>query len=187
MSMKETLDLSQAKWLLESGVVVLVTSGASGHSNIMTCSWQTPIASDGTCLVLLSIGTSHYTRELIRETPELVINVPNVDLIDAVQRAGSVSGRAVDKFRENHLTPVPATIVKPAAIAECIAHLECRVRQSIPMGEQDLLVCEVVHAEAETEAFGGAWIPERARTLHHLGGGTYGVLERSERASPRKA
>lgn len=184
--MKRTLNISEFKWLLEAGCVLLVTSGTSDRPNIMTCSWQTPIVSDGTCLVLLSIGTSHFTRELIREIPEIVINVPNVELIDAVQHVGSVSGRTVDKFKENHLAPAPARIVKPPVIAECVAHLECRVQRSIPMGEQDLIVCEVVQVEAEAEVFKGAWVPERAQTLHHLGKGQYGVLERSLRVSPRK-
>ncbi len=179
--MKTAVNLPQAKYLLETGCVVLVTSWAAGKSNVMTCSWQTPVAGGQHCSLILSIGEGHYTYELISQNPELVVNIPHVDLLRAVQIAGTASGRVVDKFRDAHLTCVPAKMVKPPVIDECKAHLECRVSQSIALGVERILLCEVVYAEAERDVFNGAWVPESGRTLHHLGGGAFGVLERSVR------
>jgi flavin reductase (DIM6/NTAB) family NADH-FMN oxidoreductase RutF len=151
--------------------------------NVMTFSWQTPVRggkpgrSSGPnpvlsepCLVLLSINRARRTCELIREIPEVVINVPGEVLVNAVHGAGSRTGRTTDKFREHSLTPVPAERVRPPIIDECIASLERAIRRFIPMGRHDLLVCEVVRAEADAGLFRGGWVPERAKTLHYLGG-----------------
>ena len=48
--MKEEVELSKAKWLVEPGCVVLVTSGTMENANVMTFSWQTPINSAYPCL-----------------------------------------------------------------------------------------------------------------------------------------
>jgi flavin reductase (DIM6/NTAB) family NADH-FMN oxidoreductase RutF len=191
--MRRDVDLAEAKWLLEPGCVVLATSGAAGRRNVMTFSWQTPVqgwkpgrageASAEPCLVLLSINRSRYTHELIRETPEIVVNVPGAGLVDAVHGAGTRTGRGFDKFRANSLTPLPSRRVSPPIIAECIASLECAIRRFVPVGAHDLLVCEVLRAEAEEDLFAGRWIPDRAKTLHYLGGRAYGVLERCVEAA----
>jgi len=181
--MKREIGLSESVWVLEPGCVVLVTSGTMERRNVMTFSWQSPVYSDGLCLILLSIARTRYTYELLKEIPELVINVPGVELVDKVHRVGSTTGRKVDKFKEQSLTPTPAEIVRPPLVAECSAHLECTVRQFIPVEKHDLLLCEVVRAVADSNLFSGKWIPEKARTIHHLGGSTYGVLDRIVEAS----
>jgi hypothetical protein len=43
--MKREVGLSKAKWLVEPGCVVLVTSGTMQKPNVMTFSWQTPVNS----------------------------------------------------------------------------------------------------------------------------------------------
>ena len=194
--MRREVDMSEAKWLLEPGCVVLVTSGAMERRNVMTFSWQTPIRGgkqgrssgpdlvlEEPCLVLLSINRARFTYELIREIPEVVINIPGEELVNAVHGAGSMTGRNTDKFKKLGLTPVPTERVWPPVIAECIASLECLISRFIPEGDHDLLVCEVLRAHADAERFNGKWIPNRAKTLHYLGGSSYGVLERSIEAS----
>jgi flavin reductase (DIM6/NTAB) family NADH-FMN oxidoreductase RutF len=194
--MRREVDVSDAKWLLEPGCVVLVTSGTTERRNVMTFSWQTPVQggkpgrSSGPvpvpaepCLVLLSINRTRYTYELIREISEVVINIPGEELVNAVHGAGSLTGRTTDKFMKFSLTPVPARRVRPPVIAECLASLECAIRRFIPAGPHDLLVCEVIRAEADADLFRGRWVPERAKTLHYLGGRSYGVLDRSVEAS----
>jgi len=41
--MKKQIELSKAKWLVEPGCVVLVTSGTLENANVMTFSWQTNV------------------------------------------------------------------------------------------------------------------------------------------------
>jgi flavin reductase (DIM6/NTAB) family NADH-FMN oxidoreductase RutF len=173
---KEAVDLSKAKWLVEPGCVVLVTSGTMKKANVMTFSWQTPVNSAEPLLVVLAINHARYTYELIKQNRELVINVPGEELLEQTDFVGRVTGKNVDKFKESGLTAAPAGVVTPPLIQECAAHLECRVVQIFEMETHDLLVCEVLRASADPNLFDGKWIPEKFHTLHYLGGNKYGVV-----------
>ena len=174
--MKKEVELSKAKWLVEPGCVVMVTSGRMDNPNVMTFSWQTPVSNADPCLIILAISHVRYSYELIKQNRELVINVPGENLLDATHFVGRVTGRGIDKFKEAGLTPVAAKVVEPPLIEECAAHLECRVVEIFEMESHDLLVCEVVRAVAEADYFNGRWIPEKFRTLHYLGGNKYGLM-----------
>ncbi len=174
--MKDEIALNNAKWLIEPGCVILVSSGNMYKPNVMTFSWQTPVNTKDPCLVLLVIHHARYSYELIRQNGELVINIPGEELLEQTHFAGSVSGRNIDKFKESGLTPVTAKTVEPPLINECAGHMECKVINKFPMETHDLLICEVIRALADSELFDGKWIPEKFSTLHYLSGTYYGVL-----------
>ena len=176
--MKRGILLNQAKWVIEPGCVVLVTGGTMDKHNAMTISWQTPVRTADPCLILLVMGQTRYTYELIKQNKELVVNVPGEELLEQTHLLGTVSGRKVDKFKEAGLTPAPAQLVQPPLIAECAGHLECRVVETFTVTSHDLLICEVVHASAEEAFFDGTWIPEKFHTLHYMQKTQYGVLTR---------
>jgi flavin reductase (DIM6/NTAB) family NADH-FMN oxidoreductase RutF len=184
--LKKQVHLNRAKWLVEPGCVVLVTSGTIDKPNVMTFSWQTPVNSADPCLIILSISHVRYSYELIKQNHELVINVPGEDLLDATHLVGCITGRGIDKFKDARLTPVPAELVEPPLIEECAAHLECRVVDTFKMQSHDLLVCEVVRAAAEEDYFDGKWIPEKFHTLHYLGGNKYGLMTQMVEARSEK-
>jgi flavin reductase (DIM6/NTAB) family NADH-FMN oxidoreductase RutF len=180
--MKSEVELNKAKWLVEPGCVVLVTSGSMANPNVMTFSWQTPVNSADPFLIVLAISHVRYSYDLIKQNHELVINVPGEELLEQTHFVGTVTGRNIDKFKESRLTPVPAKKVDPPLIEQCAGHLECRVAEIFKMQTHDLLVCEVLRAVAETELFDGKWIPEKFHTLHYLSGNYYGVMERTVQA-----
>ncbi len=176
--MKKEVNLKKAKWLVEPGCVVMVTSGTMEKANVMTISWQTPARNSDPCLILLVMNCVRYSYELIKKNRELVINVPGEELIKQTHFVGTMTGRNMDKFRESGLTPVPAGIVEPPLIKECAAHLECRVTEIFKMQSHDLLICEVLRALADSDLFDGKWNTEKFHTLHYLGGKDYGIMDR---------
>ena len=184
--MKKEVELNKAKWLVEPGCVVLVTSGTMEKPNVMTFSWQTPVNTANPCLILLVISHVRYSYELIKQNNELVINVPGEELLEQVHYVGCVTGRGIDKFKESGLTPVAAGVVAPPLIEECSGHLECRLVETFKMESHDLLICEVVRAIAETEFFDGRWIAENFHTLHYLTGSKYGLMTRTVEARRKK-
>jgi flavin reductase (DIM6/NTAB) family NADH-FMN oxidoreductase RutF len=184
--MKKEVELSKAKWLVEPGCVVLVTSGTMENPNVMTFSWQTPVNTANPCLILLAISHVRYSYELIKQNNELVINVPGEELLEQTHYVGSVTGRGIDKFKESGLTPVAAGMVGPPLIDECTGHLECRIFETFKTESHDLLICEVVRALAEEDFFDGRWIPEEFHTLHYLTGSKYGLMTRTIEARGKK-
>jgi len=184
--MKKEVELSKAKWLVEPGCVVMVTSGTMKKPNAMTFSWQTPVNTANPCLILLAISHLRYSYEMIKQNNELVINIPGEELLEQTHYVGCVTGRDIDKFKESGLTPVAAGIVEPPLIEECAGHLECRIVETFKMESHDLLICEVVRALAEEELFDGRWIPEKFHTLHYLTGNKYGLMTRTVEAHSNK-
>ncbi|MCD6465216.1 flavin reductase family protein [Candidatus Bathyarchaeota archaeon] len=140
-----------------------------GRANIITLAWLMPVSINPP-LVAVSIAPRRYSHKLIEESGEFVINVPTMELVEETLYCGSVSGRRVDKFKETGLTPIPAKKVKAPAIKECIAHLECVVRQKVPAGDHTLFIGEVVAAHVNKDVFDGRFDVKKAKIIYHVGG-----------------
>ena len=52
-------------------------------------------------------------------------------------------------LKETGLTPQPARKVKAPIINECVAHMECKLRQEIETGDKNLFIGEVIEAYAD--------------------------------------
>jgi len=94
----------------------------------------------------IAVAHSRHTHGLLREEGEFVVNVPGVDMIDVVQKCGSVSGRDVDKWEEVGLTAVEARAVRAVCIGECGAHIECIIEREVDFEERTWFIGRVVAA-----------------------------------------
>jgi flavin reductase (DIM6/NTAB) family NADH-FMN oxidoreductase RutF len=170
MKRKRSLPLSRVYRLLEPGPVVLLTTARRGRANVMPMSWLTMIDFEPP-LVGCVVSDRNFTFENLKATRECVINIPTVELAQAVVGCGNTSGRRIDKFKRFGLTAEPASRVEAPLVAECYANLECKVVDARMAAKYDLFVLEVV----------AAWIdPSRKRpeTIHHRGGGLFMVAGR---------
>lgn len=156
------LELNKAFTLLESGPVILVTTHDGKRDNIMTISWT--MVMDFTPRFALTTGAWNHSFAALRKTRECVIAIPTVDLLDNVIGIGTCSGSDTDKFARFRLTPVPATLVRPPLIKECLANIECKVVEIIK--RHNIVVLEAVAAHID-----GA--REETRVLHAVGDGTF--------------
>lgn len=119
-------------------VVLLTTLNEDGSTNI------TPISSSwalGDCIVL-GIGNSGKAFDNLKQTPECVINIPNKDLWENVEKLAPYTGkedvpdykRALgftfqkEKYIVGRLTPLPSEKVKPDRIVECPIQIEAIVK-----------------------------------------------------------
>lgn len=162
---KTTFPLSNVYTLLEPGPVVLVSTVREQRANIMTLSWLTMMDFMPPLLGCV-IDRRNDSFASLKAGRECVINIPSAELADKVVAIGNCSGRDVDKFSAFALTPMPAKRVNPPLIAECYAHLECRLIDTRMASRYNLFVLRVVQA----------WIdPTRrnSQTLHHRGRGAF--------------
>lgn len=156
------LPLEKAFMLLEPGPVILVTTRNAKRDNIMTISWHMVL--DFTPSFALRTGPWNHSYEALRKHKECVIAVPTVDLAEKVVSIGDCSGVDTDKFSKFHLTPIPASIVHAALIAECLACIECRVTDYVR--KHGIFILDGVRA----------WIDpskKERRTFHANGDGTF--------------
>jgi len=169
--MKVSVEKSLAYRFFTPGSTVLVTSASEGKTDILTVSWQTPVAKEPP-LLAIAVAKPHYSHELLTKGLAYVINLPTKALLKEVMYCGTRSGREVDKFEETRLTPEPGDTIDVPHIRECAAYVECRVTESLSVGDHTLFIGEALKAEAEAGLFDQTWKIGKPGTefLQHLGG-----------------
>ena len=156
------MPLSKAFTLIESGPVVLVTTSDGKKDNIMTISWTMVI--DFTPIFAITTGPWNYSYTALRKSKECVIAIPTVDLLDKVVGVGTCSGADTDKFEKFGLTPVKGKYVRSPLIKECLANIECKVRDIVQ--KHNIVVLEGVAAYFDSSR-------KEKRTVHAIGDGTF--------------
>lgn len=141
----------------------LITCGdTDGESNIIAVSFCMPVSKDPP-LVAIAVGREAHSRELIDLHREFVVNVPPQELKSQTYYCGTHSGRLVDKFKETGLTRQPACALRAPVIAECLAHMECKLLNTVETGDKILFVAQVVEAYADEAVASGKRRVEFAR------------------------
>ena len=158
----EKMPLSKAFTLIESGPVVLVTTSDGKKDNIMTISWT--MVMDFTPIFAITTGPWNYSYTALRKSKECVISIPTVELLDKVVGVGTCSGSDTDKFEKFGLTPVKGKYVRSPLIKECLANIECKVRDIVQ--KHNIVVLEGIAAYFDTAR-------KEKRTVHAVGDGTF--------------
>jgi len=131
-------------------VVMVSVADNNGKNNIITLAWVGTVCSEPP-MVSVSVRPERYSYNIIKETGEFVINLTTKELAFATDYCGVKSGRDIDKFKEMHLTPVPADKVRAPLIGESPVNIECKVKQIIPLGSHDMFIADVLAVHADTE------------------------------------
>lgn len=129
-------------------VVMVSMADRDGNNNIITIAWAGTVCTNPP-MVSISVRPERYSYPILKETGEFVINLTTKELAFATDYCGVKSGRDVDKFKEMHLTPIPASQVKAPMIWESPVNIECRVNRVIPLGSHDMFLADVVAVHAD--------------------------------------
>ena len=113
---------------------VLVSCGGSleWKPNLITIAWTGSICSEPPMLSI-SVRPERYSYDIIQATGEFAVNVPSLRQAKATDWCGMVSGRDVDKFSNNGLTPAPAVKVQCPIVLQ-LPVIECRVKEALKLG-----------------------------------------------------
>jgi len=173
---KVKVDLSSAYRLLYPRQVVLVSCmDRAGKANVITLAWSMP-ASIVPPMLATGIAPRRYSHQLIEETKEFVVNIPTMDFLKETLLCGRMTGREYDKFKEARLTPLRAKMVQPPIIKECVAHLECKLRQRISTGDHTIFIGDILMAYANEGVFVRRLDLKRVKPIYHMGGDDFVTL-----------
>jgi flavin reductase (DIM6/NTAB) family NADH-FMN oxidoreductase RutF len=159
--MTATTTITPSVFYFGTPVVLLTTLMPDGRTNI------TPISSAwalGSTYVL-GLGCKSQGSRNLRETGELVINLPDASLADSVERIAATTGAKVvppakqdryryepDKWRLGGFTPAPSRLVAPDRIIECPVQLEARVSDAVPFDDDAVAVhVNVLHTHVHED------------------------------------
>lgn len=162
---KHDFPVGQIRRYLEPGPIVLVSSAFKKQTDIMTMGWHT-VMEFSPSLVGCVIAGGNYSFDLIRNSGQCVINIPDASLIDLIVGIGNCSGSEVDKFTRFGLTAAKAAKVKAPLIAECFANLECKLVDDALVDRYNFFIFEVVKAHVVPS-------PAHPRTVHYTGDGQF--------------
>jgi len=170
---KVEVDSELAYRLLHPRHTVLVTCvDKTGKANIITLAWTMPVSVNPP-LIVMSIAPKRLSHRMIKKTGEFVINVPTMKIVRKTLFCGRISGVECDKFKEAPLTAAPARKVRSPIIKECIAHLECKLVQTIPTGDHTLFVGEIVAAYVKKGVFNKIFDVKKVKPIFHMGGDSF--------------
>ena len=146
--MKKTLNPGT---MLAPVPAVMVSCGRPGEKpNIITIAWTGVINSDPP-MTYVSVRKERYSHSIISEPKAFVINLKTEELAFATDWCGVKSGRDVDKFKEQNLTPAQSEQVACPAIAESPVNIECKVKDVIELGSHDMFIAEIVSISVDEE------------------------------------
>lgn len=128
--------------------VLVTVADKQGRQNVLTVAWAGTICSTPP-MVSISVRPERYSYHMLQETGEFVINLTTKALSFATDYCGVKSGRDTDKFKEMHLTPVPADKVGAPLLKESPVNMECKVKQAIPLGSHDMFLAKIVAVHAD--------------------------------------
>ena len=129
---------------------VMVSCGTGDEKNIITIAW-TGIVNTDPPMTYVSVRKERHSHDIIKKTGEFVINLTTEKLAFATDYCGVRSGRDVDKFKEQNLTPEKSQVVSCPSIAESPVNIECRVTEIKELGSHDMFLAEIVSVSVDEE------------------------------------
>lgn len=126
--------------------VCLVGANVAGTANFEAIAWHTFLESQP-LLIGVTSDKLHHTNRGIRENRCFSVNIPSVDLVEATDFCGLVSGSQVDKSRVFNV--FYGELERAPMIRECPVCMECRLVRTVEFVRNELLVGEVVAVYAE--------------------------------------
>ncbi len=178
MSVKTTVNITSAYRLLHPMHIVLVSAvGKANKPNVTTVAWAMP-TSINPPLLAISLAPTRHTHTLIEESGEFTVNIPTMEILQAVYACGSLTGRSFDKFKKANLSQMPGKKIKAPAIRECVAHLECEVDGQFTTGDHTIFVGKILEAYSDIGVFAeSGYDLKKARVLYHAGGNNFALLD----------
>ena len=119
---------------------ILVGTKVDGKPNFMTVGWITRV-NNKPPMVAISLAKKHLTTKSIIKTKKFSINFPTVEMAEAVDYCGIVSGMNADKAK---LFNIFYKKLDVPMITECPLNIECSLVQTIELPSNYLFISEIM-------------------------------------------
>ena len=161
----------------------LTTIDAEGRINLAPFSFFNAFGANPPVVVfspgLRRDGTKKDTLLNLEIVPEFVLNAAVEDLAEPMNATAKELPSGQSEAEYAGLALEPSTKVRPPRVAVSPVHMECRVRQIVPIGDgpiaANLVIGEVllIHIDDSVLDPSGRVDPRKLRTIARLGGDYY--------------
>jgi len=175
--MKTHMDISKFYHYAFPMQAVLVTcNDENGRTNPITIAWHTPL-SKKPALYGVSIAPSRYSHDLIEKSKEFVVNFIPYSLVEKVHFCGSNSGRIIDKINKIGFTLGKSEKINTKYIKEGFVHFECKLYNTISLGDHTFFVGEIVNILADNDAFIDHKLSKKITPCYYIGDCVYTTIK----------
>ena len=168
-------------------IAVVSTMSPDGRLNLAPFSYFIAISSKP---ALVGISFTHRPDDPkdslrnIRDTGEFVINVVSEELLDPMVKTAGEYPPEIDEFTLAGLATRPSRVVKPPAVAESPAHLECRLERELTLGNGTFVIGEVVAIDVDDTMFTDGYVDAmKLRPVGRLAGEFYSLMREVTRVA----
>jgi len=126
--------------------VCLVGAHVEGKPNFLAVAWFT-MASYKPPRIAIALGKGHYTNPGIKANKAFSVSLPSVDMIEATDYCGIVSGKKIDKsgifdlfYGELKTAPM---------IKDCPLSMECKLVETVESSLNEIFIGEIIGTYTE--------------------------------------
>ncbi|MFW9829642.1 MAG: flavin reductase family protein [Candidatus Thorarchaeota archaeon] len=107
---------------------LLVSMDKHGKANVMALDWKRLFEYEGNPVIRVQVAYSRYTYKCLTEgVNEFTINIPSENIYDAVNIAGSYSGKNSDKIEIAGFEIIPGEKTQVPTLKDCLLNYECKI------------------------------------------------------------
>lgn len=157
--------------------IVVTTISKRGIPNAAPFSFCSPV-SFSPPLIGIACSPKHDTWRNIKETKEFVVNLIGENLGNKLHILEKDFPYEVNEIEKADLTEEESKKVSPPRISEAYAWLECKLFNTIELGDHVWITGEVLLTEAKPGYYQKVVKLEKAKPLCHIGGEYFAVVDR---------
>ncbi len=147
-------------------------------SYFMACSADPPVI----CFVSAHRSGPSPAKDTLTNilaTKEFVVNIISEEFVEKMNLTAAEVPPEVDEFMLSGLTPMASDLVQPPRVAESHVHMECRLRQTLPISNaagaaNTIIFGDVLCFHVDEAVVDGYKInPDKLKAVGRMGGPTY--------------
>jgi len=128
-----------------ANAVTIVTSKKDEKQDATTVAWITRV-SNNPPLIMISISPNRFIHNLITESKEFNVAILGEESEEIALFCGTKSAYDIDKLIEGNIETLKPSLIEPPLIKDALANLECKLIQSLEVGDHTAFIGEVVMA-----------------------------------------
>jgi len=166
--------------LVQPGLTVLISSSYKGRDVLMAAAWVTPVSYIPP-RVAVAISPERFTYSIVKGSGMFAVNVMDFKHVEAVYKAGTISGRDCDdKFGAVGLSKARGRVLPIAVVKEAVGVVECRVVNRVVTGDHELFIGHVVAAYVNRDdAYTTHWLVGKYMPVLYVSEGHFMAVDPS--------
>ena len=152
------------------------TLSPDGVGNLAPHSFFTAVSANPPIVAFTSVGEKD-TLANVEATGEFVVNLASEPMMDAVNATSASFDPGVDEADACGVRMEPSTVVSAPRVADSPAAIECRLHDTVRVGDSVLVMGQVVSFSIAAEALDGSRLARMdvLRPVSRLGGSEWGL------------